>query len=141
MYKENSYLTSYGSTVARLYYLMIHADGDLTAGELNVGRHIMSIEGLKESIMDTELVVFNALPRAQVIESCVNNLRAIGKPLLTRAIAWMYVVSEIDWVTDKNETSLIEEVCSQLEDISISEVALVESELSKQLVNFQKRTG
>ena len=44
----------YAQTICRLYYLMIHADGDVTESEWRVGNQIMKLEGLADEMLGFE---------------------------------------------------------------------------------------
>ncbi|MCE2995256.1 MAG: hypothetical protein ACK5RG_01475 [Cyclobacteriaceae bacterium] len=128
----------YAQTICRLYYLMIHADGDVTESELRVGKQIMKLEGLAEAMLEAEFENCRLLSKPELTDLCISSLNRLTTKYQIRSLAWMYIVSEIDWAVDKTERLVIEQILANTVKVPHSEIALVESELSKNLVSFQE---
>lgn len=128
----------YAQTICRLYYLMIHADGDVTESEWRVGKQIMKLEGLADEILETEFENCRLLSKPELMDLCISSLNRLTTKYQIRSLAWMYIVSEIDWAVDKTERLIIEQILANTVKVPHSEIALVESELSKNLVSFQE---
>ncbi|NOS94715.1 MAG: hypothetical protein HOP30_22620 [Cyclobacteriaceae bacterium] len=128
----------YALTICRLYYLIIHADGDVTESEWRVGKQIMKLEGLADDILETELAKCRLLSKTELIDLCIASLNRLTTKYQIRSLAWMYIVSEIDWAVDKTERFVIDQILANMVKLPHSEIALVESELSSNLISFQE---
>jgi uncharacterized tellurite resistance protein B-like protein len=127
----------YAQTICRLYYLMIHADGDVTDSEWRVGKQIMKLEGFADEMLETEFAHCRSLSKTELMDLCIASLNRLTVEHQIRSLAWMYIVSEIDWAVDKNERLVIDQILASTVKLPHSEIALVESELSKNLLTFQ----
>jgi len=125
----------YALTICRLYYLMIHADGDVTESEWRVGNQIMKLEGFLPETLELEFAKCRLMPKSELLDLCISSLKNLTVELQVRSLAWMYIVSEIDWYVDKNERLVIDHILANTVKLRHSEIALVESELLK---NFQE---
>jgi hypothetical protein len=87
---------------------MIHADGDVTENEWRVGKQIMKLEGLADEILETEFAKCQLLSKTELMDLCIASLNRPTTKYQIRSLAWMYIVSEIDWAVDKAERFVIE---------------------------------
>ncbi len=135
---QPTYIMEYAQTICRLYYLMIHADGDVTDSEWRVGKQIMKLEGFADEILETEFAQCQLLSKSELMNLSISSLNRLSVEHQIRSLAWMYIISEIDWAVDKNERLVIDQILASTVKLSHSEIAMVESELSKNLLSFQE---
>jgi len=124
---------NYATTLIQLYYLAVHADGEVAESELALGRQILRVENLPEGEIDRQRVEQQNLTQAERVERCSNALRALSRESQIRCMAWMCLIADADWVVNNDEWSVITALYSDTLNLPLSEIVLVQAELNEKL--------
>ena len=95
------------STVAKLFYLLTRADGEVNEQELVVVRQMVSHERLNENLIFQELERLNFYPREEIMADCLEEMREQQVYDQVKYIAWMCLVANADGFMDQAEWQLI----------------------------------
>ena len=95
------------STVAKLFYLLTNADGEVNEQELVVVRQMVSHERLNENLIFQELERLNFYPREEIMTDCLEEMREQQVYDQVKYIAWMCLVANADGFMDQAEWQLI----------------------------------
>ncbi len=101
---------NYLSGMAGLYYLLIHADGDVNEKEISSGQMMRKYEGIEELAFKNLLNTYIDAEKDLLYKQCVSSLKNCTREDQIRIIAWMTRVANSDGFMDPEEWKLIYQV-------------------------------
>jgi len=122
---------SYKHILIHLYYLLIHADGNVNEKEVSVGKQMMSTEGMDEHTFVHELGILAGKDNVTLYRSLLISLKSLPRPRQIRAIGWMCVLANADGFMDRTEWQFIYQVYHKELNLPLEEVMKVQSDLVK----------
>jgi uncharacterized tellurite resistance protein B-like protein len=124
----------YQAILAKLYHLVIQADGNVSESEIEVGKKIFKLEGLDPSVLTSELLNQTIADKKAGIVECIEALKSVDRAAQIRCIAWMCVVADIDWEIDEDEWTMIYDLYASTLKLPLNEIVLVQAELNNRLL-------
>lgn len=121
------------STVARLYFLLIHADGKVNEKEMGLGKKMMLLEEFDYLEFQNELQKIDGLKMELLFEECVVGLKKLPKKKQIDYIAWMCLIANSDGFMDKREWDLIYQIYKKSLYLELDEIMARQRELNQQL--------
>ena len=95
------------STIAKLFYLLTHADGEVNEQELVMVRQMITHERLNENLFFQELERLNFYSKEEIMTDCLEEMREQQTYDQIKFIAWMCLVANADGFMDQTEWQLI----------------------------------
>ena len=95
------------STIAKLFYLLTQADGEVNEQELAMVKLMISHEGLNENLFFQELERLDFYSREEIMADCLEEMREQQTYDQVKFIAWMCLVANADGFMDQTEWQLI----------------------------------
>jgi uncharacterized tellurite resistance protein B-like protein len=107
MYFNNAMTAN--ATIAQLYYLFIHADGEVDHKEVEMGKLLIKMERLNGELFNKELtkLELEVVDKDQLFKDCVAVLKKLEVKVQIRYIAWMCLIANSDGFMDKEEWKLV----------------------------------
>lgn len=121
----------YKTTIASLYFLLIHADGDVGEKEMLRGKQMMKAEGIDELKFNSLLEKLKIRKQEEVYRDCVSGLKRLDVKSQIRCIAWLCVVANADGFMDKKEWMLIYKIYQNELSLKLDEIMITQKELNK----------
>ncbi len=106
LHKSKNYL----SGLVALYYLLIHADGEVNEKEVMAGRAMRKYEEIKESEFEGLLEIYKRQDKEDLYIECVNALKNCTYDEQVKIVAWMSRIANSDGFMDPREWKLIYQV-------------------------------
>ena len=97
----------YQKSLLALYYIMIHADGELTDKEEKMGELMRDHEEIDKTFYTTYLESISSASMDKIYRDCVNSLNKCSYEDKTRCLAWLSNIANVDGFMDKKEWELI----------------------------------
>lgn len=117
-------------TIAKLYYLLVMADGTIDQKEVEMGDLLIKNEGLDRIGFDFEVKRCEKLPLENVLASCVQELKEFSKEEQIRYVAWTCLIANSDGFMDKEEWALIFKVYHKHLNLPLDEIMEKQRELN-----------
>ena len=95
------------STIAKLFYLLTQADGEVNEQELAMVKLMISHERLNENLFFQELERLDFYSREEIMADCLEEMREQQTYDQVKFIAWMCLVANADGFMDQTEWQLI----------------------------------
>jgi uncharacterized tellurite resistance protein B-like protein len=121
----------YKTTISSLYFLLIHADGDVGEKEMLRGRQMMKAEGIDEVKFKLLLERLKTQKQDEVYRNCIFGLKKLDVKSQIRCIAWLCVVANADGFMDKKEWMLIYKIYQNELGLKLDEIMSTQKELNK----------
>jgi uncharacterized tellurite resistance protein B-like protein len=121
------------SVLAKLYYVLIHADTKTSAREVAIGRQMVRHEGFSEAGFNKEVAALACREPDAIYKEIVEALKRLDKALQTRCIAWMCIIANADGFMDKKEWQLIYKLYHKDLALPLDQIMKVQNELMKSL--------
>ncbi|TRX62086.1 hypothetical protein FNH22_01840 [Fulvivirga sp. M361] len=93
--------------LARLFYLLIQADGKVDHRELAMGNTMLIHEKLDQSKFEAFMARMEDCPKHQLIKECINELKMLDTTKQIQYMAWMCLIANADGFMDAREWALI----------------------------------
>ncbi len=120
---------NYLSGMVGLYYLLIHADGDVNEKEISSGHMMMKYEGIDEIAFKSLLNVYSEAEKDVLYKQCVVSLKNCTTEDQIRIIAWMSRVANSDGFMDPEEWKLIYQVYYRELDLDLQDILQAQKDL------------
>ncbi|MGK7390376.1 MAG: hypothetical protein ACNS60_08490 [Candidatus Cyclobacteriaceae bacterium M2_1C_046] len=128
------------STIAKLYYLLIHADGKVNEKEIALGKKMVVIEEFDNTLFENELQKLNNAKKDILFKECVVGLKNLPKKKQIDYIAWMCLIANSDGFMDKVEWDLIYQLYKKSLNLDLDEIMARQRELN-QSINSKLRVA
>lgn len=117
------------SALVKLYYLLVHADGELNEREAVLGSHMIRIEGIKEAEFKSMIHSLADRDREAVFAEGIFALKKLDHQKKVRYVAWLCLVANADGFMDKKEWQFIYRIYSTELKLNLDEIMKVQKEL------------
>jgi uncharacterized tellurite resistance protein B-like protein len=120
----------YKTTLIKLYYLLVSADGTVNDREISAGRQMIKAEGISEFDFNRVQDSLRKRNSGVVYSECLEELKKLSHENQVRCIAWMCVIANADGFMDKTEWHFIytlyhAELALQLDEIMKEQKKLI----------------
>lgn len=119
------------SVLAKLYYVLIHADTRTNEREMAIGRQMVRQEGFSEAGFNKEIAALADRTPEAIYKEIVEGMKRLDKALQTRCIAWMCIIANADGFMDKKEWQLIYKLYHKDLALPLDQIMKVQNELMK----------
>jgi uncharacterized tellurite resistance protein B-like protein len=122
-------MKDFHTTLIKLYYLLINADGNVAETEIQIGKKMVLAEGIDTLYFDDQLKSLEGGNPRAIYREALANLKRIAREQQIRAIAWICLVANADGFMDVQEWKLIYQLYN--DDLKLDIKPIIE--LQKQL--------
>jgi len=117
------------SALIKLYFLLVHADGEVNDREVQLGNQMAKIEGLSETEFSVAMEMLKKRATANVYEESIEELKKLDHQKQVRCVAWLCVVANADGFMDKSEWQFIYKVYHKELGLNLDEIMKVQKDL------------
>lgn len=121
----------YKTTVSSLFFLLVHADGEVNEKELLRGKQMLKAEGIDESKFNSLTESLKLRDKNDIYTDCVKALKKLDAKTQIRCIAWLCVVANADGFMDKKEWMLIYKIYQSELSLQLDEIMKVQKDLNR----------
>jgi uncharacterized tellurite resistance protein B-like protein len=128
--------------IVRLYYVLIHADGQVSRKEMEWGQEMAKIEGFEPQEFRDMVMGLSGADSSEVMEEALTGLRQLETDSQIRMIAWLSVIANADGFMDSREWKIIyrlyhQELKLELKDVLQEQIRIIDLVSLKTLSNFK----
>lgn len=124
---------NYNILIARLYFLLVYADGSVNEKEIAIARQMAKVEGLNEEELDVQLKLLKSKDKDALFTESMLGLKQLSYKQQVRIIAWMCVIANADGFMDRGEWQLIYKIYHKELNLPLHDIFAVQKELSKKI--------
>lgn len=117
------------SALIKLYFLLVHADGEVNDREVALGNQMAKVEGISETEFAGTLEALKKRTADNVYEEALEELRKLDHAKQIRCAAWLCVVANADGFMDRTEWQFIYKIYQKELNLSLDEVMKTQKEL------------
>ena len=117
------------SALIKLYFLLVHADGEVNDREVQLGNQMAKIEGISETEFTVALEMLEKRSPANIYEEGIEELKKLDYQKQIRCVAWLCVVANADGFMDKTEWQFIYKVYHKELGLNLDEIMKMQKEL------------
>ncbi len=121
----------YKATVSSLFFLLIHADGNVSKKEMMRGKQMMQAEGIDETKFNLLLEKLKLRKPGDIYNECLTAIKKFNVKNQIRCIAWLCVVANADGFMDKKEWMLIYKLYQTELNLQLDDIMKVQKDLNK----------
>lgn len=112
-----------------MYFLLVHADGEVNDREVQLGNQMAKIEGFSETEFNAALDMLAKRTTTNVYEEGIEELKKLDHQKQVRCIAWLCVIANADGFMDKTEWQFIYKVYLKELGLNLDEIMKTQREL------------
>lgn len=112
-----------------MYFLLVHADGEVNDREVLLGNQMARIEGLSETEFNVALEMLKKQAATNVYQEGIEELKKLDHQKQVRCVAWLCVVANADGFMDKDEWQFIYKVYHKDLGLNLDEIMKTQKEL------------
>lgn len=120
---------NYLSGIVGLYYLLIHADGEVNEKEIRSGQMMRRYEGIEEKAFRNLLNAYSEAEKEVIYDHCLASIRNCSVEDQVRIIAWMSRVANSDGFMDPEEWKLIYQIYYHELNLELQDILKVQKSL------------
>jgi uncharacterized tellurite resistance protein B-like protein len=124
---------NYNTLIARLYFLLVYADGSVNEKEVSIARQMTQVEGLNEQEFEIQLKLLKAKDKDLVFSESMSGMKQLAYKQQVRIIAWMCVIANADGFMDRGEWQLIYKIYHKELNLPLHDIFAVQKELNKKI--------
>ncbi|HEY0741207.1 MAG TPA: TerB family tellurite resistance protein [Chryseosolibacter sp.] len=132
---------NYNMLIARLYFLLVDADGDVNEKEVAIASQMVKEEGLNAEEFDVQLRILKTKDREAVFAESMIGLKQLSIRQQVRIVAWMCVIANADGFMDRGEWQLIYKIYHKELNLPLHEIFAVQKELNRKKWEKQSVIG
>ncbi|MBI1769699.1 MAG: TerB family tellurite resistance protein [Bacteroidetes bacterium] len=117
------------SALIKLYFLLVHADGEVNEREEALGIQMIKTEGISEAEFISVLELLKKRTTSNIYAESIEELKRLDHQRQIRCVAWLCVVANADGFMDKTEWQFIYMVYHKELGLNLEEVMKVQKEL------------
>lgn len=121
----------YKTALSSLFFLLAHADGEISAKELARGKQMMKAEGIDEGKFNSLMEKLKHQDQNSIYPDCVKALKKFDTKSQIKCVAWLCVVANADGFMDKKEWMLIYKLYLTELNLKLDDIMKVQKELNK----------
>ena len=119
------------TTIASLYFLLIHSDGNVAEKEMLRGKQMMKAEGIDEARFNLLIEKLRTRKHEEIYRDCIAALKRLDNKSQIRCIAWLCVVANADGFMDKKEWMLIYKIYQSELNLKLDDIMSTQKDLNK----------
>ncbi len=124
---------NYNTLIARLYFLLVYADGSVNDKEIAMAKQMVKEEGLNAEEFDVQLKMLALKDKDSVYSESMIGLKQLSLREQVRIVAWMCVIANADGFMDRGEWQLIYKVYHKELNLPLHLIFAVQKELNKKI--------
>jgi uncharacterized tellurite resistance protein B-like protein len=124
---------NYNTLIARLYFLLVYADGSVNEKEIAMAKQMVKEEGLNAEEFDVQMKMLMHKDRELVYAESVIGLKQLPVRQQVRIVAWMCVIANADGFMDRGEWQLIYKVYHKELNLPLHDIFAVQKELNRKI--------
>jgi uncharacterized tellurite resistance protein B-like protein len=124
---------NYNTLIARMYFLLVYADGSVNSKEISVSRQMVKIEGLNEEEFDVQLKLLQSKDRDALFIDSMVAMKELSYSQQVRIIAWLCVIANADGFMDRGEWQLIYKIYHKELNLPLHDIFSVQKDLNKKI--------
>lgn len=121
---------NFKTTLANLYYLLVHADDIVNEREVAIATQMTKIEGIAEKDFSLTMDLLRNRNPSNIYSESIEELKKLNHEKQVRCIAWLCVVANADGFMDKEEWKFIYKIYHIQLGLSLDEIMKVQKELN-----------
>jgi uncharacterized tellurite resistance protein B-like protein len=121
----------YKTTISSLFYLLVHADGNVNEKELIRCKQMMKTEGVDEAKFNAITEKLKTRDKNEIYLDCIKALKNLDTKTQIKCIAWLCVVANADGFMDKQEWMLIYKIYQTELNLKLDDIMKVQKDLNK----------
>lgn len=124
---------NYNTLIARLYFLLVYADGNVNEKESAIAKQMAQVEGLNEQEFEVQLKMLKSKDKELVFTESMMGMKQLNYKQQVRMIAWMCVIANSDGFMDRGEWQLIYKIYHKELNLPLHDIFAVQKELNKKI--------
>lgn len=124
---------NYNMLIARLYFLLVDADGDVNEKEVAIASQMVKEEGLNAEEFNVQLRILKTKDREAIFAESIVGLKQLSVRQQVRIIAWMCVIANADGFMDRVEWQLIYKIYHKELNLPLHDIFAVQKELNRKI--------
>lgn len=124
---------NYNTLIARMYFLLVYADGSVNSKEIAISRQMVKIEGLNEEEFDVQLKLLQSKDRDALFIDSMVAMKELSYSQQVRIIAWLCVIANADGFMDRGEWQLIYKIYHKELNLPLHDIFSVQKDLNKKI--------
>ncbi|GHN00639.1 hypothetical protein WSM22_21280 [Cytophagales bacterium WSM2-2] len=117
------------SALIKLYFLLVHADGEFNDREVALGIQMAKTEGINEVEFKATLDSLLKRTSANIQAEGIEEIKKLDHAKQIRCVAWLCVVANADGFMDKTEWQFIYKIYHKELGLNLDEIMKVQKEL------------
>jgi uncharacterized tellurite resistance protein B-like protein len=122
---------NYNTTITKLYFLLISADGHVNAKEVALAKQMIKTEGVAESEFYSLLAKLKDVSHEQLLNESIASIKLVDRAHQIRIVAWLCVLANADGFMDRTEWQLIYRIYHTELKLPLNEIFTVQKELNR----------
>ena len=119
------------NAISNLFFLLVHADGNVSEKEMMRGKQMMKAEGIDENRFNTILEKLKLQKIDDIYRQAIQSLKRLDAKNQIRCIAWLCVIANADGFMDKKEWMLIYKIYQNELSLKLDDIMRVQKDLNK----------
>jgi uncharacterized tellurite resistance protein B-like protein len=124
---------NYNTLIARLYFLLVYADGTVNDKEVSIAREMVRIEGLNEEEFSVQLAMAKSRDKEELFMDSMLGVKQLSYSQQVRMIAWLCVIANADGFMDRGEWQLIYKIYHKELNLPLHDIFSVQKDLNKKI--------
>ena len=121
------------SALIKLYFLLIHADGEVSEREKTFGLKMVKTENMNETDFQREIELLKKRSASVIFDESIEELKRLNRTQQVRCMAWLCLCANADGFMDKTEWQLIYKVYHTILGLNQDEIMKAQKELNQLL--------
>lgn len=122
---------NYPTILTNLYFLLIHADGNVNEKEIILGQQMIEAEQMPKEDFLVQMALLRSRDRAKVFTESLAGLQKLTPSEKVRCIAWLCVLANGDGFMDRTEWQFIYTLYHKELRLSLDEIMKKQKELNR----------
>lgn len=132
---------NYNTLIARLYFLLVYADGGVNEKEVAIARQMVKEEALNAEEFDVQMKILKSKNKEALFTESMIGLKQLNAKQQVRIVAWMCVIANADGFMDRGEWQLIYKIYHKELNLPLHEIFAVQKELNRKIWEKQSVIG
>jgi Uncharacterized protein conserved in bacteria len=120
---------SYQTILANLYFLLIHADGNVNEKEAQQADKIIRLENFDGHAFRAQFELLKSSDQTSIYTNSILHLKKLKADQQIRCAAWLCVVANVDGFMDKSEWMFIYKIYSKELNLKLEDIMKVQKEI------------
>jgi uncharacterized tellurite resistance protein B-like protein len=122
---------NYTAIIARLYFMLIYADGNVNEKEIALAKQMILAEGLKADEFFLQMESLKSIDSARLFSDAISALKKLDQKQQIRLVAWLCVLANADGFMERTEWQFIYKIYHKELGLPLNEIFAVQKDLNK----------